>query len=144
MSSQSGTENEAGSINQEELPMISKMNLALLGARTVFDLHTLGFLSDNKKEYPMHLKEIESCEKTFRMSIFSCIALSGALALSMRRYFPSFFSSFSLKSAAVDLGIGAIGMSCGLHYASNKIQNDLNKVISELILDHDKNLISSI
>lgn len=131
-------------MHHEELPFISKMNLALLGARTVFDLHTLGFLSDNKKEYPKYIKDIESCEKTFQYSIFTCIALSGALALSMRRYFPTFFSSFSLKSAAADLTIGAIGMSCGLNYASNKIQENLNKVVSELILDHDKNLIRSI
>jgi hypothetical protein len=49
------------------------------------------------------------------------LALSGALAMSMRRYFPTFYSSVSLGKIVLDFALLTIGLSFGLMYGSNNI-----------------------
>ena len=51
-----------------------------------------------------------------------CLLLSGALAFSLRRYFPSFYSEFSINSLSADLVVAGLGMFSAIKYASNVIQ----------------------
>jgi hypothetical protein len=68
----------------------------------------------------------------------TCLALTGALALSLRRYFPSFFFALSLKTMAIDTTLVMTGLIFGTKFASNMVTVKFSDVLSQLIKDKDR------
>lgn len=126
---------------EEDKSIFNKINRLVMTPRVMFDLNSMNFLDLNKKEFPTIETDIEKCVSRFRKSFLICLALSGAFALSLRRYLPSLYGTLSFAPFVVDLGLVTMGIIIGSRYASNVIEIKMNEFMKSLIQVKDPRVL---
>jgi hypothetical protein len=53
--------------------------------------------------------------------MYACAAMSVALSLSLRRYFPKYFQSFKLAHIPMDLSILTFGIIFGTNFGASSV-----------------------
>jgi hypothetical protein len=101
--------------------IFNTINRLVMTPRVMFDLHSMNFLALNKKDFPTIETDIDICVSKFRKSFLICLALSGAFALSLRRYLPTLYGTLSFAPFVVDLGLVTMGVIMGSRYGSNVV-----------------------